>query len=134
MFQKIFGNKPCKCQQIRLDQIPASVNVLKLCITTQYISSLNGIILKKYIETKLRPNVKFKRFQFLIYQKNFRTDVKMKANFCPSKSNQNQGLKLAPVFQHSCLKNTLKQRRFFCPLKLENIPKWHRFFAHRYLC
>ena len=38
--------------------------------------------------------------------------------FCLSKSNLNQDLKLVSVFQQSYLKNTLIQRRLFCPLKL----------------
>ena len=55
MLQKIFAKKPCKYKQIRSDQIPASVNVLKHCRITQYILRWNEITLQKYIKTPLSP-------------------------------------------------------------------------------
>ena len=105
---------------MRLDQIPASVNVLKLCITTQYISSLNGIILKKYIETKLRPNVKFKRFQFLIYQKLFRNRRQNDNKFVSFKVKLKSGPQIGTSFPAKLLKEHVETASIFLSIEISS--------------
>ena len=132
-FPAIFARKPCKYKQIRSDQIPASVNVLKHCIINQYISRWNQITLKKYVKTILSPKGHSKIFSSKYIKNLPKRDIKTITIFCLSKSHQHICAQVTSVFHLNCNKNAPKQRWFFVHGNHveKSSSKWRRYFVHR---
>ena len=119
-FQKIFAKNTCKCKQIKSDYIPASANVLKHYIIIYYNSRSKKIPLKKCIETKLHPKVKFENRK----QSN--------NNFFPFKNKSESAARICISFPPKW--HQKKQRKnvgffFHENYTRESKSKWHTVFA-----
>ena len=92
----IFDKKSCKWKQIKVDQTPASVNVLKHCVQSPNIFQ-NGM--KLFWKGTSKRNYAQKRrlndFSFWCIKNLSKTDFKKSTIFCLSKTHQNKHIEVA---------------------------------------